>query len=116
MNVSHNLYADLIIIGGGLGGIAASLAALESGKSVIMTEETKWIGGQITSQGVPPDEHPWIESFGATRNYRTFRKKIREYYLRSFPVKNSERLNDRFNPGNALVVFVVGSSKLLRIL
>jgi hypothetical protein len=103
MNVSQKLCADLIVIGGGLGGIAASLAALESGKTVILTEETKWIGGQITSQGVPPDEHPWIESFGATRNYRTFRKNIREYYFRSFPVKNSERLNDRFNPGNALV-------------
>ena len=33
----------------------------------ILTEETDWIGGQLTSQAVPPDEHPWIEQFGCTR-------------------------------------------------
>ena len=41
------------------------LAALRNGmKVVLMTEETDWVGGQLTSQAVPPDEHPWIESFG----------------------------------------------------
>ena len=50
--------ADLVIAGGGLGGVAAALAALRNGLRVCMTEETDWIGGQITSQGVPPDEHP----------------------------------------------------------
>ena len=103
VSVSEELHADLVIIGGGLGGVAGALSALQSGRTVILTEETKWIGGQITSQGVPPDEHPWIERFGATRNYRTFRKQIREYYFRHFPVKNSQRRNDHFNPGNALV-------------
>ncbi|MFE7062854.1 FAD-dependent oxidoreductase [Sutcliffiella sp. NPDC057660] len=103
MPVYRELQADLIIIGGGLGGCAAALSALQSGKTVILTEETEWIGGQITSQGVPPDEHPWIESFGATKNYRKFRRKIREYYLNHFPVKNSQRISDRFNPGNAIV-------------
>ncbi|KKK39883.1 FAD-dependent oxidoreductase [Mesobacillus campisalis] len=103
MTASQELHADLVIIGGGLGGCAAALSALQSGKTVILTEETKWIGGQITSQGVPPDEHPWIESFGATRNYRAFRRKVREYYFHHFPVKSSGRINEQFNPGNALV-------------
>lgn len=103
MTESRELHGDLIIIGGGLGGCAAALSALNSGKKVILTEETSWIGGQITSQGVPPDEHPWIESFGATKSYRTFRKRIREYYFNNFPVKNSLRMNEQFNPGNALV-------------
>ncbi|WP_231505538.1 FAD-dependent oxidoreductase [Bacillus sp. EB01] len=103
MTVSQELQADLVIVGGGLGGCSAALSALQSGKTVILTEETKWIGGQITSQGVPPDEHPWIESFGATRNYRTFRRKVRDYYLNHFPVKNSYRFSDQFNPGNAIV-------------
>ena len=35
----------------------------------LLTEETDWIGGQLTSQAVPPDEHPWIESFGCTAAY-----------------------------------------------
>lgn len=103
MIVSQELSADLIIIGAGIGGCTAAMAALKTGKSVILTEETKWIGGQITSQGVPPDEHPWIEMFGATSSYLSFRRKIREYYKSNFPVKNSMRERHLFNPGNAIV-------------
>jgi NADPH-dependent 2,4-dienoyl-CoA reductase/sulfur reductase-like enzyme len=46
--------AEVVIVGGGLGGCAAALAAARNGLSVIMTEETDWIGGQLTSQAVPP--------------------------------------------------------------
>ncbi|MDP3000153.1 MAG: FAD-dependent oxidoreductase, partial [Bryobacterales bacterium] len=65
--------ADVAVIGGSTGGCAAALAALRDGLRVVMTEETDWVGGQLTSQGVPPDEHPWIESFGATELYRGYR-------------------------------------------
>src|SRR5690348_9169023 len=60
----RELAADLVIAGGGLGGCAAALAALGQGLTVVLTETTDWIGGQLTSQAVPPDEHPWIEQFG----------------------------------------------------
>ena len=59
---------DVLVVGGGLGGVAAALAALRRGRSVVLTEETDWLGGQLTGQGVPPDEHPWIEQFGGTRS------------------------------------------------
>ncbi|HKG27367.1 MAG TPA: FAD-dependent oxidoreductase [Thermomicrobiales bacterium] len=36
------------------------------GRSVILTEESDWIGGQLTAQAVPLDEHPWIERTGCT--------------------------------------------------
>src|SRR3954447_26637228 len=62
---AREIAADLAIVGGGLGGCAAALAALRLGKSVVLTEPTDWIGGQLTQQAVPPDEHPWIEQFGA---------------------------------------------------
>ena len=58
---------DVVIIGGGLGGCAAALSACANGLHVLLTEETDWIGGQVTSQGVPPDEHQWIEEFGSTK-------------------------------------------------
>src|SRR6188768_3924910 len=77
------LDADLIVIGGGIGGCAAALAAVRNGLRVILAEETDWIGGQLTQQAVPPDEHPWIEIFGATRSYREFRSQIRDYYYRN---------------------------------
>ena len=46
---------DLVIAGGGLGGVAAALAACRSGLRVALTEETDWVGGQLTQQAVPPD-------------------------------------------------------------
>ena len=54
--------ADLVVAGAGMGGCACALGALRNGLSVIMTEETDWIGGQLTQQGVPFDEHRWIEN------------------------------------------------------
>ena len=71
----HNqeIKADILIVGGGLGGVAAALGALEAGRTVVMSEEYDWIGGQLTSQAVPPDEHTWVERFGVTRRYRALR-------------------------------------------
>lgn len=95
--------ADLVIAGGGFGGVAAALAALRHGSRVILTEETDWIGGQVTAQAVPPDEHPWIESFGCTRAYRQYREAIREYYRRHYPLTEAARAAVYFNPGNGAV-------------
>ena len=100
---AQELRADLVIIGAGVGGCAAALAAARAGQRVILTEETDWIGGQLTSQAVPPDEHPWIESFGATRQYRRFRTSIRAYYRRHYPLTAEARALEDLNPGNGLV-------------
>jgi hypothetical protein len=97
------LRADLVIAGGGIGGIATALAALRNGLSVIMTEETDWIGGQLTSQGVPPDEHRWIETHGAPQSYRTYRQSVRSYYKNNYPVTAEAKAREYFNPGNAMV-------------
>lgn len=97
------LSADLVIAGAGLGGCAAALAALRNNMSVVMTEETDWIGGQLSQQGVPPDEHQWIETHGGTRLYRDFRTKIRDYYFRNYPLTPSAASNTYLNPGDGSV-------------
>ncbi len=99
----HEMRADIVIVGGGTGGCAAALAAARSGCRVIMTEETAWIGGQLTSQAVPPDEHRWIESFGCTRSYRTFRDGVRAYYREHYPLTPAARATWNLNPGNGNV-------------
>ncbi len=94
---------DVLIVGGGVGGCAAALAVAESGYRAILTEECDWIGGQLTSQAVPPDEHGWIERFGCTASYRRFREGVRDYYRRHYPLTEDVRNNPRLNPGNGWV-------------
>ncbi len=100
---TSEMKADVVIAGGGLGGCAAAMAALRNGLTVILTEETDWIGGQLTSQGVPPDEHQWIETHGATRLYRDIRTAIRQYYIRNYPLTETIRSNKLLNPGDGSV-------------
>jgi hypothetical protein len=100
---AKELSADLVVVGGGLGGCAAALAAARNGLRVILTEETDWIGGQLTAQAVPPDENPWIETFGGTRSYLNLRHQIRKYYLWHYPLTAEARAKPYLNPGNGWV-------------
>ncbi len=95
--------ADIIIVGGGLGGCAAALAACRNGASVIMTEPTDWIGGQVSQQVVPPDEHQWIETHGRTASYALYRSMIRKYYRQHYALSPSARDAKYLNPGNGAV-------------
>lgn len=97
------MMTDILVVGGGLGGVAAALAAAKLGVRVILTEETDWLGGQLTSQGVPPDEHPWIEQTGCTKTYRLLREKIRNYYRRNYPLRSDVRESVLWNPGRGRV-------------
>ncbi len=99
----EELRADVAIIGAGLGACAAALAAAALGRTVVLTEETQWVGGQLTSQAVPPDEHRWIESFGSTASYRRLRHGIREYYREHVPLAPRARSDPFLNPGNGWV-------------
>src|SRR5579862_5029175 len=94
---------DILIVGGGTGGVAAAMAACSIGAKVVLTEETNWIGGQLTSQAVPPDEHQWIEQFGCTARYRRYRDLIRQFYRDNTPLKASIRDDPLFNPGGGWV-------------
>lgn len=94
---------DVLIVGGGLGGCAAALAAASLGTRTILTEATDWVGGQLTSQAVPPDEHRWIERFGCTRTYRELRNRIREIYRRAYPLSAESLADPYLNPGKGWV-------------
>ena len=71
---TRTIECDVLVLGGGLGGVAAAVRAARLGYRVCLTEENPWIGGQATSQGVSAlDEHPLIEHFGGTELYGEFR-------------------------------------------
>nr|WP_269330303.1 FAD-dependent oxidoreductase [Kineosporia babensis] len=88
-----------MVVGGGLGGVAAALSLLRNGRPVVLTEEFDWLGGQLTSQAVPPDEHTWVERFGVTASYRDLRERIRDYYRRNYPLTRAARETRELNPG-----------------
>jgi len=96
-------HTEILIVGGGLGGVAAALAANRLGCKTILASQHQWLGGQLTTQGVPPDEHPWIEMFGATETYRTLRRDVRAYYRQHYPLTDRARRDPYLNPGNAWV-------------
>lgn len=98
-----DLHADILIVGGGVGGISAALAALRRGRTVIVTEETRWLGGQLTSQLVPSDEHRRIETTGRNRSYAQFRELIRAHYRTYYPLTDAARSHEHLNPGAAWV-------------
>lgn len=100
---SNELSAQVVVAGGGVGGCAAALALARKGVRVIMTEETDWVGGQLTQQAVPPDEHPWIEQVGATASYRRYRNSIRSYYRGNYSLTAEGLQSSEFDPGNCSV-------------
>src|SRR5215217_188494 len=97
----REMRADLLVVGGGTGGVAAALAAAALGKRVILTEETDWVGGQLTSQAVPPDENTSLKENkgGCTKRYMDFRERVRRYYRENLPLTDEAKNDPKLNPG-----------------
>ncbi|WP_371400623.1 FAD-dependent oxidoreductase [Kribbella sp. NBC_00662] len=94
---------DVVVAGGGLGGVAAALTAAALGRTVVLTEELDWLGGQLTAQAVPPDENAWIEGPHSSASYQRLRAGIRDYYRRNYPMTAAARDDVLLNPGRGLV-------------
>jgi hypothetical protein len=113
-------HCDVLIVGGGLGGVATALHTVfpthlldDSGNKkssqrnklkVVLTEETDWLGGQATSQGVSAFDENWlVESSGATSEYQRLRSLIRRHYIRNFKLNSSVGNLQYFDPGKCWV-------------
>ena len=71
--MSRRWTPDIAVIGSSLGGVMAAWRASQQGFRVLFVCADAWIGGQMTAQAVPPDEHALIERGGASASYRSFR-------------------------------------------
>ncbi len=104
LEAAAEVACDVLIVGGGTGGAAAALAAARRGRRVCLIEETDWIGGQLTAQGVSAlDEHEHIENFGGTASYYRLRSALRDHYR---PAAGAAGQMPTFNPGNCWVTRV----------
>jgi hypothetical protein len=80
---SRIITGDVLVAGGGTGGVAAAEALARRGRSVVLVEPTRVLGGQFTAQCVPvPDENSYIERDPGTgtRSYRALREEVRAWY------------------------------------
>lgn len=73
---------DILVVGGGLAGVATAYEALKAGHTVCLTEITDWIGGQVSSQGTSAlDERPTQRSLlYFPQGYLEMRRRIIERY------------------------------------
>ena len=56
--IKHEHY-DVVIAGGSTSAFAAAIAAAKSGAKTALLEPTDWVGGQLTSSGVPAVDEAW---------------------------------------------------------
>lgn len=94
---------QVAVIGASLGGVMAAWQLCRAGVPTLLTSEFPWIGGQLTSQAVPPDEHRYIESFGASASYRQFRAALRKHYLAHPAFVDNSTMTEGCNPGDGWV-------------
>jgi hypothetical protein len=83
---------ELLVVGGGLSGVATAYEGLLAGRTVCLTEITDWLGGQISSQGTSAlDERPTQrDKQFYSRGYSELRNRI-------------ERKYGKLNPGDCWV-------------
>lgn len=94
---------DIAIAGGGMGGIAAALSLGDDIRAVL-TEETSWLGGQLSSQAVSAlDENKYVETTGACLNYLQMREAIRQAYRDKGKLTDAAASDPILNPGSCWV-------------
>lgn len=75
---SKNLECDVLVVGGGAGGISAAIWSARQGAKTILVEETGWLGGMLTAAGVCCfDGNNGAHSTGF---FKEIRSKIESYY------------------------------------
>ena len=109
-----NYDAPIVVVGASLGGTIAAWSAAKNGggRRVLLLESTDWIGGQLTSQAVPPDEHRWIGEQGCTASYREYRRQIRSHYRNLPGFSPKIKIKEAFCPADSEVSHLSHPPKL----
>ena len=78
---THFHETEFVILGGGLGGIAAAISICSSGRTAILVDDTDRIAGCFAVQDTNYiADNSFVDSSGSSKTYQTFRQKIKEWY------------------------------------
>ncbi len=86
-SVEQTESCDVLVVGGGLAGVATAYESLHAGRTVCLTEMTDWLGGQLTSQGTTALDEAKMQrqlQFYAA-GYKQLRQRVLEHYGRQNP-------------------------------
>ncbi len=88
-NPDQTVNCEILVVGGGLAGVATAYEGLLAGRTVCLTEITDWLGGQISAQGTSAlDERETQRSrLFFPRGYLELRQRIKRYYGKLNPGK-----------------------------
>ena len=75
--MSSVLKADVLVVGGGTGGIAAAVQAARCGAKTILVSEFPWLGGMLTSAGVSAPDGNELAAF-QTGLWGAFLRKLQQ--------------------------------------
>jgi flavin-dependent dehydrogenase len=109
------LQTGVLVIGGTTGGISAGLQSARLNIPTLIVEETTWLGGMITAQGVSAidgnhDLHSGI--------WNEFREKLRSHYGGAQALATGWVSNTQFEPhiGDSIFKAMASAEKLLKVI
>src|SRR5262249_49664856 len=102
---------DVIVVGAGPGGVAASIQAAKMGQHVALLEETDWVGGQMTAAGVGTMDEDSL-SVRQSGLYKDFADRAASYYK----AQGKSTSTCYFGPGHLCVDPKVGQDILRQML
>jgi hypothetical protein len=78
----ETIECEILVVGGGLAGVATAYESLRAGHTVCLTEITDWVGGQISAQGTSAlDEAKQQRALRYySRGYLELRQRIEDHY------------------------------------
>jgi FAD dependent oxidoreductase len=109
------LNTQVLVIGGGTGGVAAGIQSARLGATTIIAEPTTWLGGMISAAGVTATDGNHKLPSGL---WREFRDKIYEVYGGAKNVETGWVSNTHFEPHIADSIFkkMAATEKSLSVL
>lgn len=104
---------DVLVVGGGVGGVAAAHEAASRGVKTCLVAESFWLGGQMTSQGTSALDEAFLDF---PEPYERLVEEIRTVYIQYYSVPPAGQFNSfdgRFDPGSQRIS---SAKKLSRVL
>ena len=110
----ENLQTDVLVIGGTASGISAGIQSARLGVNTLVVETTPWLGGMLTSAGVPAFDGNNAMPAGL---FGEFRQRLYDYYGGANAVSTGWVSNTLFEPhvGDSIFKSMANSEKNLTV-